>query len=103
MLRQLPIHIPVIKHLQSAWRAQVSGFSAFGNSDGDLEMLQWTTEAGKPRLGVIVHHTDPEREYGYDRTATFGRLDKALDAAATDQWTVVDMKRDWKVVFPFER
>jgi hypothetical protein len=74
--------------------------AAFGNSDGDLEMLQWTTGAGQRRLGVIVHHTDAEREYGYDRESTFGRLDKALAAAATDRWTVVDMKRDWKTVFP---
>ncbi len=77
--------------------------AAFGNSDGDLEMLQWATMAGAgPRLGLIVHHTDAEREYAYDRDTEFGRLDKALDAAAINQWTVVDMKTDWKVVFPFE-
>ncbi|MBB3021523.1 phosphoserine phosphatase [Microvirga lupini] len=74
--------------------------AAFGNSDGDLEMLQWTTDAGKRRLGVIVHHTDAEREYAYDRQSKVGRLDKALDAAALDRWTVIDMKRDWKTVFP---
>jgi hypothetical protein len=75
--------------------------AAFGNSDGDLEMLQWTTEAGdRRRLGVIVHHTDAEREYAYDRDSKVGRLDKALDAAALDRWTVVDMKRDWKTIFP---
>src|SRR6187200_1863286 len=68
--------------------------AAFGNSDGDLEMLQWTTEAGGRRLGVVVHHTDAEREYAYDRQSKVGRLDKALDAAAVDRWTVVDMKRD---------
>lgn len=77
--------------------------AAFGNSDGDLEMLQWTTEAGKRRLGVVVHHTDAEREYAYDRQSKVGRLDKALDAAALDRWTVVDIKRDWKSVFPLER
>ncbi|MCB8819927.1 HAD family hydrolase [Microvirga rosea] len=76
--------------------------AAFGNSDGDLEMLQWTTEAGGRRLGVLVHHTDAEREYAYDRDSKVGRLDKALDAAALDRWTVVDMKRDWKVIFPAE-
>jgi phosphoserine phosphatase len=76
--------------------------AAFGNSDGDLEMLQWTTEAGRRRLGVVVHHTDAEREYAYDRESKVGRLDKALDAAAVDRWTVVDMKRDWKSVFPPE-
>jgi phosphoserine phosphatase len=75
--------------------------AAFGNSDGDLQMLQWTTLAGGGRrFGLIVHHTDAEREYAYDRKATFGKLDKALDAASANQWTVVDMKRDWKVVFP---
>jgi phosphoserine phosphatase len=74
--------------------------AAFGNSDGDLEMLQWTTEAGTRRLGVLVHHTDAEREYAYDRVSKVGRLDKALEAAALDRWTVVDMKRDWKVIFP---
>jgi phosphoserine phosphatase len=74
--------------------------AAFGNSDGDLEMLQWTTEAGRRRLGVVVHHTDPEREYAYDRQSKVGHLDKALDAAALDRWTVVDIKRDWKTIFP---
>ena len=78
--------------------------AAFGNSDGDLEMLQWTTMAGGGRrFGLIVHHTDAEREYAYDRSASLGRLDKALDAAAVNRWTMVDMKKDWKVIFPFER
>ncbi|MFF0923182.1 HAD family hydrolase [Rhizobium leguminosarum] len=74
--------------------------AAFGNSDGDLQMLQWTTMAGAPaRLGVLIHHTDAEREYAYDRDTEVGRLDKALDAAAIAGWTVVDMKADWKQVF----
>jgi phosphoserine phosphatase len=74
--------------------------AAFGNSDGDLEMLQWTTMAGAPaRLGMLVHHTDEEREYAYDRKSDFGRLDKALDAAAITGWTVIDMKADWKQIF----
>ncbi|EPE97169.1 haloacid dehalogenase [Rhizobium grahamii CCGE 502] len=74
--------------------------AAFGNSDGDLEMLQWTTMAGAPaRLGMLVHHTDAEREYAYDRNTEFGRLDKALDAAAIAGWTVIDMKADWKTIF----
>ncbi|TAY08610.1 haloacid dehalogenase-like hydrolase (plasmid) [Rhizobium leguminosarum] len=74
--------------------------AAFGNSDGDLEMLQWTTMAGAPaRLGVLIHHTDAKREYAYDRDTEFGRLDKALDAAAIAGWTVVDMKADWNKVF----
>ncbi|CAN7345488.1 haloacid dehalogenase-like hydrolase [Phyllobacterium sp. LjRoot231] len=74
--------------------------AAFGNSDGDLEMLQWTTLGDKPGFGLIVHHTDAEREYAYDRNTEFGRLDTALDAAAVNQWTVVDMKADWKQIFP---
>ena len=77
--------------------------AAFGNSDGDLQMLQWTTLAGdRRRFGLIVHHTDAEREYAYDRYADFGRLDVALDAAAVDRWTVVDMKADWNRIFPVE-
>jgi hypothetical protein len=76
--------------------------AACGNSDGDLEMLQWTTMSGGVRLGLIVHHTDAEREYAYDRQSHFGRLDKALDAAAVNKWTVIDIKRDWKRVFAFQ-
>ena len=76
--------------------------AAFGNSDGDLEMLQWTTMTGGVRFGLIVHHTDAEREYAYDRQSHFGKLDKALDAAALNKWTVVDMKNDWKRVFAFQ-
>ena len=76
--------------------------AAFGNSDGDLEMLQWTTMSGGARLGLIVHHTDAEREYAYDRQSHFGKLDSALDAASLNKWTVVDMKKDWKRVFAFE-
>jgi phosphoserine phosphatase len=76
--------------------------AAFGNSDGDLEMLQWTTMSGGVRFGLIVHHTDAEREYAYDRQSHFGRLDKALDAAALNKWAVVDMKDDWKRVFAFQ-
>jgi len=74
--------------------------AAFGNSDGDLEMLQYTTLSGGVRLGLIVHHTDAEREYAYDRQSHIGKLDKALDAAAINKWTVVDMKNDWKRIFP---
>ena len=76
--------------------------AAFGNSDGDLEMLQWTTMSGGVRLGMIVHHTDAEREYAYDRNTSFSRLDRALDAAAINKWVVVDMKNDWKRIFAFE-
>ena len=76
--------------------------AAFGNSDGDIEMLQWTTMSGGVRLGLIVHHTDAEREYAYDRDTPFGRLDKALDAAAMNKWVVADMKNDWNRIFAFE-
>jgi hypothetical protein len=76
--------------------------AAFGNSDGDLEMLQWTTISDGVRFGAIVHHTDAEREYAYDRQSHFGRLDVALDAAVANKWTVIDMKKDWKVIFPFD-
>jgi len=77
--------------------------AAFGNSDGDLQMLEWTTKAATtPALGLIVHHTDGEREYAYDRKSHFGKLDKALDEAKTNNWTVVSMKDDWKQIFKFQ-
>ncbi len=76
--------------------------AAFGNSDGDLEMLQWTTLSGGARFALLVHHTDAEREYAYDRQSHFGKLDVALDAAAVNRWAVVDMKNDWKRIFAFE-
>ena len=76
---------------------------AFGNSDGDLQMLQWTTAGEGPRFGLIVHHTDAKREWAYDRESHTGRLDKALDDAGSEGWTVVDMARDWKIVFPATR
>jgi len=75
---------------------------AFGNSDGDLQMLQWTAAGNSPRFMGLVHHTDATREWAYDRTSTVGRLDKALDEAQAKGWTVVDMKSDWKRVFAFE-
>jgi phosphoglycolate phosphatase-like HAD superfamily hydrolase len=75
--------------------------AAFGNSDGDLQMLQWTTAGSGARFGLIVHHTDAEREWAYDRTSSIGKLDKAWDEAKTKNWTVVDMKQDWKTIFPF--
>ena len=73
---------------------------AFGNSDGDLQMLQWTTAGKGPRLGAIVHHTDDVREVAYDRNSHFGRLDQALDMAPQEGWLLIDMKKDWKSVFP---
>ena len=77
--------------------------AAFGNSDGDLQMLEWTTAGDGRRFGMIVHHTDAEREYAYDRHSSIGRLDKALDMAADNDWVVVDMKTDWNRVFPFQK
>jgi phosphoglycolate phosphatase-like HAD superfamily hydrolase len=76
---------------------------AFGNSDGDLQMLQWTTAGTGPRFALYVHHTDAEREWAYDRTSHIGKLDKGLDEARAKGWTVVDMKQDWKRVFAFEK
>jgi hydroxymethylpyrimidine pyrophosphatase-like HAD family hydrolase len=76
--------------------------AAFGNSDGDLQMLQWITDGTGLRLGVLVHHTDAEREWAYDRESHIGRLDKGLDEAKAKDWTVVSMKVDWKRIFPFE-
>lgn len=78
--------------------------AAFGNFDGDLQMLQWTTiprsaEDKRPRLGAIVHHTDGEREFAYDRKSQMGKLDKALDEAPQRGWLVIDMKMDWKTVY----
>jgi phosphoglycolate phosphatase-like HAD superfamily hydrolase len=75
--------------------------AAFGNSDGDLEMLQWTTAGEGARLALLVHHTDGIREWAYDHSY-FGRLDKALEEANTNRWVVADMKNDWQRVFPFE-
>jgi hypothetical protein len=74
--------------------------AAFGNSDGDLQMLEWATLGARPGFALILHHTDGEREWRYDRESSVGRLDKALAAAGDNGWTVVDMKRDWKVVYP---
>lgn len=72
---------------------------AAGNSDGDLPMLEWTT-ARAPSFGMLVHHTDAEREWAYDRTSSVGRLDKALERAGAKGWLRVDMARDWQTVYP---
>lgn len=77
--------------------------AAFGNSDGDLEMLQWTAAGEGPRLCLLVHHTDTGREWAYDRASSIGRLDKALDEAERRGWAVVDMSQDWRRLFPFEQ
>ncbi len=87
---------PIAIHQQIGRRP----IAAFGNSDGDLQMLQWTTAGQGPRFALYVHHTDAEREWAYDRKSSMGRLDKGLDEAQAKGWTVVDMKQDWKVIYP---
>lgn len=74
---------------------------ASGNSDGDLQMLQYTAAGSGPRLMLYLHHTDAEREWAYDRDSSIGKLDKGLDEAQEKGWTVIDMKKDWKVIFPY--
>ncbi len=76
--------------------------AAFGNSDGDHQMLQWTAAGSGARFMCLIHHTDAEREWAYDKTSSIGSLDKALDEAKARGWTVVSMKDDWNRVFPFE-
>ena len=75
---------------------------AFGNSDGDFQMLEWTTAGEGRRLGLIVHHTDAEREWAYDRQSSIGRLDRGLDEAEMRGWVLVDMARDWQVIYPYQ-
>jgi hypothetical protein len=87
---------PVGIHMQIGRRP----VAAFGNSDGDLQMLQWTCAGEGTRFCLYVHHTDAEREFAYDRASPIGRLDKGLDEAAAKGWSIVDMKRDWKVIYP---
>ena len=77
--------------------------AAFGNSDGDLQMLQWVAAGSGERFCLYIHHTDADREWAYDRNSGIGRLDKGLDEAQKNGWTVVDMKQDWKVIYPFEK
>lgn len=75
---------------------------ASGNSDGDLQMMRWADSNTYPSFQLYVHHTDSIREWAYDRKSSIGRLDKGLDEANAKGWTVIDMKNDWKVVYPFE-
>jgi hypothetical protein len=77
--------------------------AAFGNSDGDLQMLQWTATGEGAHFILLVHHTDAKWEWRYDRASKIGHLDKARDEALSRGWTVVDMEKDWKVVYPFQR
>jgi hypothetical protein len=77
--------------------------AAFGNSDGDFQMLEWTTTGPGAGLGLIVHHDDAAREFAYDRETKVGKLARGLDEAAARGWTIVSMKRDWRVVYPPRR
>ncbi len=76
--------------------------ASFGNSDGDIQMLQWTAAGAGKRFMLLVHHTDAEREWAYDRESHIEKLDKGLDEAIAKGWVVVDMKNDWKIIYPFE-
>ena len=76
---------------------------ASGNSDGDYQMLEWTTAGDGPRFGIILHHTDGKREWAYDRDSHIGQLNKGLDDASKKGWVVIDMQKDWKVVYPFDK
>jgi len=76
---------------------------AFGNSDGDKELLEWTAAGPGVRFVGLLHHTDAEREWAYDRDVKVGRLDKSLTLARAKEWTIVDMAADWNIVFPFQR
>lgn len=73
---------------------------AVGNSDGDFQMLEWSTAGDGPRLGMLIHHTDGEREWAYDRKSHIGKLARGLDESEARGWAIVDMKEDWKVIFP---
>jgi phosphoglycolate phosphatase-like HAD superfamily hydrolase len=77
--------------------------AAFGNSDGDFQMIEWTTSGPGPRLGVYLHHDDAEREFAYDRQSHFGKLARGLDEAPARGWTVISMKDDWRTVFPMSK
>jgi hypothetical protein len=76
---------------------------AFGNSDGDFQMLEWTTSAPGPRFALIVHHTDAQREWAYDRESHIGRLVRGLDEAPKRNWIVTDMAKEWNVIYPFQK
>jgi hypothetical protein len=77
--------------------------AAFGNSDGDLQMIEWSTSGGGARFGMLLHHTDAQREWSYDRQSKVGRLDRGLEEAKKMGWTVINMARDWRVVYSGER
>jgi hypothetical protein len=76
---------------------------SFGNSDGDLQMLQYVSSGSGVRLALYVHHDDAEREYAYDRKSQIGKLDKGLDEAKVKGWPLISMKNDWKTIFPLPK
>ena len=73
-----------------------------GNSDGDLQMMQWTASNSYKSFMLYLHHTDSVREWAYDRNSHIGKFDKGLDEAIAKKWTIIDMEKDWKIVFPFK-
>ena len=73
---------------------------AFGNSDGDYQMLEYVTAGDGPSLGMIVHHTDAKREFAYDRDSHIGKLDKAMTDAPAKGWLLIDMAQDWSRIYP---
>jgi hypothetical protein len=93
---QLYFALDRVKALRHIGRLPIA---AFGNSVGDQQMLQWTTAGSGARFALIVHHTDTEREWAYDRASHIGQLDKVWDEAKAKNWTIVDMKQDWKTIF----
>jgi hypothetical protein len=109
---QLPVSFELLTHSATGEkRSKFAGretrlkrrpIAAFGNSDDDIQMLQWATAGEGVRLGLLVHHTDAQREWAYDVITSTGKLDNALDRAQANDWTIVDMRTDWKVVFSFE-
>lgn len=105
------IHLPEIDYIDTSAGKPVAiqrvigrrPIFAIGNSDGDLQMLQWTSTGSGARFAGLIHHTDAQREWAYDRESLVGRLDLALQEAQRRRWPVVDMRQDWKRVFPFDR
>ena len=96
------VTVPIVGKLPLAIEARIGKrpILAAGNSDGDFQMLEWTTAGKGPRLGLIVHHTDGEREFAYDRDSHVGQLDRGLDEAAARGWVLIDMKQDWVRIWP---
>ena len=74
--------------------------AAFGNSDGDMHMLEYVSKGKGARLSMLIHHTDKKREWAYDRQSEIGKLDKGLDKAVENNWGIIDMRKDWKVIYP---